>query len=178
MAFRISRTSKPLSPFPCCYVRLSIPSLVSEAARRGVDPTCCPRIHRQSDFESFRPSCNCRTIALRPCLPCVLGGAPPLLKMESGGEGEKIRCALATQDPGQENRQHRCHAKVSRSGCGDWESRPSFETSRRFVAGFKYGYVGGIINDLLDEAGVDTARLSVLWSTDKVSDRFCYCHSH
>ncbi|KAG8891559.1 hypothetical protein FRC01_014633, partial [Tulasnella sp. 417] len=34
----------------------------------------------------------------------------------------------------------------------------------RFGRGFTEDYVGAIIDDLLDEAGVDTARLSLLWS--------------
>lgn len=39
---------------------------------------------------------------------------------------------------------------------------------RRFSRGMNNGYVGGIINELLDEAGVDAARIS-MFGVDRVS---------
>lgn len=35
--------------------------------------------------------------------------------------------------------------------------------------GVRYDYVGKVVDELLDEVGVDTARMSLLWSADKVS---------
>ncbi|KAG8897159.1 hypothetical protein FRB99_008393 [Tulasnella sp. 403] len=42
---------------------------------------------------------------------------------------------------------------------------------QRFVKGMNEGYPGDIVDELLDEAGVDTARMSLLWTPDKIISR-------
>ncbi|KAG8900783.1 hypothetical protein FRB99_005757 [Tulasnella sp. 403] len=42
---------------------------------------------------------------------------------------------------------------------------------QRFAKGMRQGYPGYILDELLDEAGVDTARMSLLWTPDKIITR-------